>query len=87
MPVQPHLKVETVPPNVVITGDPKRVALFEETLREPRMLASNREFEIVAGTYGGADICVCSTGIGAPSTALAVEELANAGAKRIIRLY
>ena len=86
MPVQPHLKVETVPPNVVITGDPKRVALFEETLREPRKLASNREFEIVAGTYWGADICVCSTGIGAPSTALAVEELANAGAKRIIRL-
>ncbi|MDQ6711382.1 MAG: nucleoside phosphorylase, partial [Candidatus Dormibacteraeota bacterium] len=49
-------------------------------------IASNREFTTYTGQVDGQTISVCSTGIGSPSTAIAVEELAAIGAKIFIRV-
>lgn len=81
-----HLYVERVPSKIIITGDPKRVSLFSNFLENSSILTSNREFELLTGIYGGEETDICSTGIGAPSTAICITELVEAGARTIIRL-
>jgi uridine phosphorylase len=49
-------------------------------------VAANREFVTYTGTFQGAPISCTSTGIGAPSTSIALEELARCGAKTFIRV-
>ena len=41
------------------------------------VVAFNREYKTVTGTYKGRPVSVTSTGIGCPSAAIAIEELAN----------
>lgn len=85
---QPHLGIEKtdISPYVLLPGDPTRVDLIGEALDGFRILASNREFRVGVGTYRNRRITVCSTGIGGPSTAIAVEELIAAGAQYLIRV-
>lgn len=70
----------------IMPGDPGRVAHIAELLDDPVPLASNREFTSMRGTVGGADVIVCSTGIGGPSTSIAVEELAQLGVTTFLRV-
>ncbi len=67
-------------------GDPARVDLIGKFLKNFKILGQNREFRIGTGMYQGVNVTVCSTGIGCPSTAIAVEELIAAGAKVLIRV-
>jgi len=84
---QPHLKnIETISPYVLLPGDPARVDRIGVSLDGFKIVGQNREFRIGSGTYRGIPITVCSTGIGCPSTAIAVEELINLGAKVLIRV-
>src|SRR6185312_9181359 len=53
---------------------------------EPRQVAQHREYNTFTGTLLGEKVSVTSTGIGAPSTAIAVEELAAIGADTLIRV-
>ena len=46
----------------------------------------NREYNIYTGTLLGQKVSVCSTGIGGPSAAIAMEELAAIGADTFIRV-
>jgi len=46
----------------------------------------NREYNIYTGTLLGEKVSVCSTGIGGPSAAIAMEELAAIGANTFIRV-
>lgn len=71
---------------VLLPGDPGRVALIAPLFDEFHVIASNREYTVGTGTYRGRRISVCSTGIGAPSTEIAVVELAEIGAKALIRI-
>ena len=71
---------------VLLPGDPDRVPLIAELWDEARELARHREFRIWTGRIGGRSISACSTGIGAASTSIAVEELARAGADTLIRV-
>lgn len=76
-----------VSPYVLLPGDPARsVYIAKEYLKNNKLLAQNREFTSFGGTYKGVPITVTSTGIGCPSTAIAVEELINLGAKVLIRV-
>ncbi len=84
--MQPHIKVKNVPAKVLLMGDPKRVGLVGSFLEKFNIIAKNREFRLGVGIYKGKEILACSAGIGCPSTAIAVEELINAGAKTIIRI-
>ena len=60
---------------VLLSGDPWRVETVKNYLQEPRQIAFKREFNTYTGWYKGVEITVSSTGIGAPSAAIAMEEL------------
>lgn len=71
---------------VLLPGDPARAPLIASRFEEAREVARNREFCTWTGSLGGTPVSVCSTGIGSPSTAIAFEELCNAGAHTLIRV-
>jgi uridine phosphorylase len=70
----------------LMPGDPFRVPLVAEYLEGAREVAHKREHRTMVGTYKGRDITVTSTGMGCPSTAIAVEELARVGVTSFIRV-
>lgn len=70
----------------VIVGDPARVAKVGDYLDSVIHLADNREFRSIKGSYQGEEILVLSTGIGAPSTAIALEEMNQVGVKEVVRV-
>ncbi|MEM1333160.1 MAG: uridine phosphorylase [Actinomycetota bacterium] len=70
----------------IVPGDPGRVERIARLLDDPRPLASVREFTSWAGAIGGRPIIVCSSGIGGPSTSIAVEELAQLGVQTFLRV-
>lgn len=76
----------TVAPNVIFSGDPWRVEVLKRYLDNPTHVAFNREFNTYTGTYHGIPITVSSTGIGAPSAAIAVEEMHEAGMRVAVRM-
>src|SRR2546428_13864505 len=71
---------------VLLPGDPGRVESIANLLDRPRLIARNREYVTYTGDLEGRAVSVCSTGIGSPSTAIAVEELAAIGARTFIRV-
>lgn len=71
---------------VLLPGDPARVALFKELCTDFEIVSSNREYTVGTGYYHGTQVSVCSTGIGAPSTEIAIIELIELGAKALIRI-
>lgn len=70
----------------ILPGDPGRVERIAGHFEAATALASNREFNTWSGRAGGVPIVVCSTGIGGPSTSIAVEELAQLGVRTFLRV-
>ena len=70
----------------LLPGDPARADTVASHLEDARLLASNREFRSWQGTYKGKKMLVTSTGIGAASCAIAVEELIQCGVHNLIRI-
>jgi uridine phosphorylase len=70
----------------IVPGDPERVKRIAELLDNPVFLASHREFTTWRGEMGGTAVIICSTGIGGPSTSIAVEELAQLGITTFLRI-
>lgn len=70
----------------LLPGDPARVERAKLLLEDAVDLAFNREYKSVLGTYQGMKVLVISSGIGGPSTAIAIEELARIGIEGIIRI-
>jgi uridine phosphorylase len=85
---QPHLLVEPgdLHDIVLLPGDPGRVDRIAGHCEESTVVAQNREYKLVNATYGGRDVTICSTGIGSPSAAIAVEELAAVGCETFVRV-
>jgi uridine phosphorylase len=71
---------------VLMPGDPDRVPKIAKHWDEGSEVSFHREFRVWNGRVKGVPVTACSTGIGAPSTAIAVEELARAGADTFIRV-
>lgn len=71
---------------VLLPGDPGRAEAIAARFDRAWKVAHNREYVTYTGYAGDTLISVCSTGIGAPSTAIAVEELARIGADTFIRV-
>jgi len=71
---------------VLLPGDPGRVPKISSLWDEAKEIAFHREYRTHSGRYKGVPISVTSTGIGGPSTAIAVEELAAIGADTFIRV-
>lgn len=72
---------------VLIPGDPGRVESLAKVFDpDAKFLVSNREYTSYLAEFHGQKILVCSTGIGAPSTGIAIEELATLGLKYFLRV-
>jgi len=84
---QPHLLVEEgdVHEIAVIPGDPGRVDRIADLCDDSEVVSQNREYKVVNASYEGVDLTICSTGIGCPSAAIAVEELARVGVETFVR--
>ena len=70
----------------ILPGDPGRCEIIANFLESPKLIGTNREYTIWNGTLDGNLVTVCSTGIGGPSAAIALEELVEAGAHTFIRV-
>lgn len=70
----------------IVPGDPERVKRIAELMDNPVLLASHREFTTWRAEIDGKAVIVCSTGIGGPSTSIAVEELAQLGIRTFLRI-
>lgn len=81
-----HVPVEKCPRYVILPGDPGRVPKIADMLENPCHIGINREYCCYSGELDGAEIYVCSTGIGGPSSAIAMEELSMCGADTFIRV-
>ena len=71
---------------VIFSGDPWRVDVLKNYLENVKNIGFYREFNTYTGTYKGLKITVTSTGIGAPSAAIAMEEMYDCGMKVAIRM-
>jgi len=81
-----QLKAGDVGRYVLLPGDPGRSEKIAAYFDNPRFVASHREYVTYTGTLLGEKVSVTSTGIGCPSTAIAVEELIAVGADTFIRI-
>ncbi|WP_251423269.1 nucleoside phosphorylase [Veillonella agrestimuris] len=85
---QPHIQLTSSigTTKAIIVGDPKRVDAIAAHLDNATPVTYNREYKSVVGTYKGQRILAMSTGIGAPSAGIGIEELHNIGIQYIIRV-
>ena len=70
----------------ILPGDPGRVPAIAALFDDAHQVAYNREFNVWTGTLLGEKVTACSTGIGGPSAAIAMEELHKCGADTFIRV-
>ena len=86
--VQYHLEVgpDDVAGTVLLPGNPGRVERVLDCWDEGELVAEHREYRTATGTYRETPLSVTSTGIGSPSAAIAVEELARVGCDTFIRV-
>ena len=85
---QPHLLVDDgdVSDLALLPGDPGRVDRIAGHCDAAETVSENREYKVVNATYAGRELTICSTGIGCPSAAIAVEELAAVGVETFLRV-
>ena len=72
----------------LLPGDPGRVPVIASAINNEGAseIASNREFRTWLSVMDSNPVVVTSTGIGGPSAAIAIEELAQLGIKTFIRV-
>lgn len=85
---QMHLQctAEQIGRYVILPGDPGRCESIAALLDDAQFVSSNREFTIWTGSLNEERVSVCSTGIGGPSAAIALEELVECGAHTFVRV-
>ena len=81
-----HCKEGDVGRYVFLPGDPGRCEAIASFFDNPVHVSQNREYNIYTGTLLGEKVSVCSTGIGGPSSSIAMEELVAIGADTFIRV-
>ncbi|ELZ24543.1 uridine phosphorylase [Halosimplex carlsbadense 2-9-1] len=85
---QYHLEVSAgdVADSVLLPGNPERVEKITDGWDASEVVAEHREYRTATGSYDDTPISVTSTGIGSPSAAIAVEELARVGVDTLLRV-
>lgn len=71
---------------VLVPGDPFRTALIARHLEGAEERAWSREYRTFTGRVGDTLVSTCSSGIGGPSMAIAVEELGELGVHTFLRV-
>lgn len=84
----PILKIapESLPPDVLVCGDPFRAKLIADMFDQASEVAWNREYRLFRGVVQDVPLAVCSHGVGAAGAAVCFEMLIKAGARRLIRI-
>ncbi len=80
------LRPADVAPRAFLCGDPARVARIAAAFEDAREVCNVREYRVVTGRLDGVPVTAASTGIGAPSTAVIVEELVKLGVHTLLRI-
>lgn len=75
-----------LPPDVLVCGDPERALQAARFLDHSVQISARREYHCFTGEFEGLPVAVLSHGVGASGAAIAFEELAVAGSRRIIRI-
>ncbi len=76
-----------IPELVLLPGDPDRSRdIAMNFFDEPIEIAKKREYWSFKGKWKGIPVAVCSTGIGCPSAAIALEELVKVGCTTFLRV-
>jgi uridine phosphorylase len=76
-----------IAPRAVLVGDPGRaLMLAQELLEAPKMCNHARGLWGYTGERGGAQLTVQSTGMGGPSAAVVLRDLAELGVRRAVRI-
>lgn len=70
-----HLLPEDLAEDVILVGDPGRVALIASYFDSIELKKSNREFYTITGIYKGHRLSVISTGIGPDNIDIVINEL------------
>ena len=70
----------------ILPGDPGRCEAIAAQFDDARLVSQNREYTVYTGVLLGEKVSVCSTGIGGPSAAIAMEELIHIGAHTFVRV-
>lgn len=86
--LQPHIRcsADLGVKYAIMPGDPKRVDRIKTFLTDAEDVTFNREYKSVVGYYKGVKVMAISTGMGGPSVAIGIEELANIGVEAMIRI-
>ena len=71
---------------VLVPGDPFRTPMVAKHLDGAREVAFSREYRTFTGTVDGELVSTMSTGMGGPSVAIGVEELAELGVHTFLRV-
>jgi len=71
---------------VLVPGDPGRTPMIAKYLDGAREVAFSREYRTFTGTVAGVPVSTCSSGIGGPSLAIAIEELSELGVRTFLRV-
>ena len=78
---------EPAPTFAFLSGDPDRAALVAQRhLDRPRLLSDHRGLVSYVGWLGAVPVLSCTSGMGAPSTSIVVNELAQLGVTSIVRI-
>lgn len=80
------LKAGDLPRYVLTPGDPARVGKIASLWDSAREVAFHREYHTMTGMYNGVDISCVSTGMGAPSYLIGVDEMSRIGVDTFIRV-
>jgi uridine phosphorylase len=81
-----RLEESEVAPYVFLCGEPERVPRIAALLGGGEKVRVVREYTIYGSAIGKTPVTIASTGVGAPSTAVLVEEMANLGAHTFLRV-
>jgi uridine phosphorylase len=71
---------------VFCPGDQARARKIAEHLEDSHLVTDSRGYVVFSGAYRGVRMTVCGTGMGGPTVAIALEELAHMGADTFIRV-
>ncbi|MGI0131652.1 MAG: nucleoside phosphorylase [Thermoplasmata archaeon] len=80
------LRSGDLPACVLVPGDPDRATAIAESWEEREAAGERREFRSFRGRFHGVPVGTVSAGIGGPSMAIVVEELARIGVRTILRV-
>jgi uridine phosphorylase len=71
---------------VFCPGDQARAKKIADHMDDARLVADSRGYAVYSGNYDGLFMTACGTGMGGPTTAIALEELAHMGTDTFIRV-